>query len=458
MDEKTILTRLLTSLPAGTFEMETFARLAGVVTTKRVPTAAMECKHRPRLLMNPDFLTEHCVRDEHLFLLVMHELWHVLLAHTSLYPRVTMAQNVAFDAIINANLMRQFKQPIYMGFFDKLYKADVFPELLLRPPMGWPDNPQYVDGGGPAGTLRVMRQLYPAPTVRFTLPFYDEVLDLLKQYLRDNNMDMMMPILLGDHQSNPDDVYRSHFLKETMGKVTKRWPYAPGRGLPTFGGVMNDWQVAPEDTTRQMRQAFSGLLRHFVNPHGGEQQNRQKRPIPTVSNLGVLPNGHDRMKPAQRMLGVDSLLWAQNGTINARVNTRQAKAFIYLDVSGSMSDVLPYLLHLITPYVVNGHAEVYQFSTQVDALPPKYLKKSVLKTTGGTNIHCVLNHLENMAHRVNRVMVLTDGYTGKPLANHVTFVKERKLPIMVVLPSESVYKDDLQDIATRFEVLPSVHD
>src|SRR5688500_11739042 len=88
-----MMSRLMASMPAATCEMETFSRLAGIVATKEVPTAAMECKHRPRLLINPDFVEKHCKRDEHLFLLVMHELWHVMLAHTSLYPRVTQAQN-----------------------------------------------------------------------------------------------------------------------------------------------------------------------------------------------------------------------------------------------------------------------------------------------------------------------------------------------------------------------------
>ena len=37
-------------------------------------------------------------RDEHLFLLVMHELHHVLLGHTRLFPRASRAHNIAFDA------------------------------------------------------------------------------------------------------------------------------------------------------------------------------------------------------------------------------------------------------------------------------------------------------------------------------------------------------------------------
>ena len=79
------------------------------------------------MLVNPDFVAEHCVRDEHLFLLVMHELWHVLLGHTTLYARPTAAHNIAFDAIINAGLARQHPEAAYRGFFEALNPVDSFP-------------------------------------------------------------------------------------------------------------------------------------------------------------------------------------------------------------------------------------------------------------------------------------------------------------------------------------------
>ena len=107
-----------------------------------MPTAAVTCRGRARMLVNPDFVAEHCVRDEHLFLLVMHELWHVLLGHTTLYARPTEAHNIAFDAIINAGLARQHPEAAYRGFFEALNPVDSFPGLLLRPPVGWPHAPQ----------------------------------------------------------------------------------------------------------------------------------------------------------------------------------------------------------------------------------------------------------------------------------------------------------------------------
>src|SRR5512145_2705921 len=126
-DGTKLASRLIGSLPAASVEMETLCRLAGIKISSKIPTAAVECVHRPRLLINPEFAARYCQRDEHLFLLVMHELWHIILAHTRLYPRVTPLHNIAFDAIINAGLARQFPGPEFRGFFDALNPADVFP-------------------------------------------------------------------------------------------------------------------------------------------------------------------------------------------------------------------------------------------------------------------------------------------------------------------------------------------
>ncbi|MBC8098974.1 MAG: hypothetical protein H7Y11_05990, partial [Armatimonadetes bacterium] len=213
-----MMRRLISCLPASRFEMETFCRLAGVEVTRAVPTAAVECKRRPRLLMNPDFVAKYCQRDEHLFLLVMHELWHVMLAHTRMYPRMTTAQNIAFDAIINAGLMREFHSPEYMGFFDALNPADKFPGCLLRPPVGWPHDPQYPDNLGPAGTKELLVRLYPPGNLWFyDPPMYEEVLRLLLQagVLGD------MPLLLGNHD---EETEHDPIMKDIMKQIRGRWP------------------------------------------------------------------------------------------------------------------------------------------------------------------------------------------------------------------------------------------
>ena len=63
IDESAALAeRLVSCLPAATFELETLCRLAGIEASRDIATAAVECRARPRLLVNPEFVGEHCRR------------------------------------------------------------------------------------------------------------------------------------------------------------------------------------------------------------------------------------------------------------------------------------------------------------------------------------------------------------------------------------------------------------
>lgn len=451
-----IMARLLSSMPAATFEMETFSRLAGIVASQDVPTAAMECKHRPRLLINPDFVEKYCKRDEHLFLLIMHELWHVMLAHTSLYPRITKAQNIAFDAIINAGLLRRFNQPEYRGFFEAINPPDKFPHMLLRPPQGWDENPYYPPDIGPPGTVRVLAQLYPPrSSFRPTMPFYDEILDLIREDMRQKGELVDVPVLVGDHHSQ--DPYKSSFLKDAMGRVVKKWPMkVQDFGSPGQGGQMADWQIDPYSTNQELRRAFSNVLRLALGREMGEYRRKQRMSIRGVIGKGVLPNPRDRLIHARKALGSPRTMWEQVSTYKARVPEKKVRAHVYFDVSGSMSNVLPYLMSLLGPYVSSGKANVYQFSTEVEYLPLRDLRKGIVRSTGGTQINCVMEHMMEHRDTVHRMLILTDGYTGVPYPEAVQAIHEDNKRVHVVLPSESPYQADLESIATSFTILPPV--
>ena len=248
--------RLVGSLPAGTVELETLCRLAGVVETDEVATAAVECVARPRLLINPAFVAEHCARDEHLFLLVMHEIWHVVLAHTRLFPRPTRAHNVAFDAVINATLTRQYPGAAYRGFFEGINPADSFPGCLLRPPEGWPRAPVY-PRCGPRGTRDLLRRLYPAlpkgdPDTVFgdplrlrvlripTVPGFEEILALLQRWiasLPEGDDGDGSVVLLGDHD-DPDGQERlldDPLIDEIVRRTTSGWDDGVTGCIPGLG-------------------------------------------------------------------------------------------------------------------------------------------------------------------------------------------------------------------------------
>ncbi len=433
-----ITRRLIGCLPASQFEMQTLTRLAGVIATRDVPTASVECKRRPRMLINPDFVRENCERDEHLFLLVMHELWHVLLAHTRMYPFSTPAHNIAFDAIINAGLMSKFSTPEYMGFFDKLYKADEFPFCLLRPPEGWPWNPVYPDVG-PPGTQQIMERLYPRNNFRPFFgqkPLYEEILRLLMN----SGMDLqMVPVmLLGNHDDqprNPDgSPVNDPFMKDALKDMMKKWSpiRIDGRG---YGGDMSEWQVEIGPDYSNARRTFSDVLKKVLGKQRGRDYRRAPMPIRTTGGSGVMPNPRDRMKNARRKLGVDSLLYSQPTNVKARVPERPALAHVYLDVSGSMADLLPHMLSLLVPYAMKRQAAIYQFSTEVTSLSTGDLRTGKMTTTGGTNINCVLEHIIEHEEKVQKAIILTDGEVGAPQNQLAAQFDSMQIVMHAVLPS-----------------------
>ncbi len=442
--------RLIACMPASKFEMQTLTRLIGIQTTRALPTAAVECKRHPRLLINPDFVEKFCKRDEHLFLLVMHELWHVMLAHTRMYPRMTQAQNIAFDAIINAGLMQEFWRPEYRGFFEAVNAADQFPHCLLRPPVGWPENPVYPEVG-PAGTRELLMRLYPPGNFNnFNPPLYEEVLALLLK----GGFPLEGVVLLGNHNGPPE---HDPLIKEMMKEATAKWPKlqigAPGEGdymrTQTFGVV--------DPNSEHARRVFSRTLRLCLGNQLGVHRRKAKMPIQTTLGTGVLPNARDRLAPARRSLGAQGVLWAQPGEIRARVRERPSKAYVYLDVSGSMNYVLMVLLGLILPYVAHGEVDVFQFSTAVTALSLMDLRRGHLTTTGGTDINAVLEHVLQAKPKINRILLLTDGETGSPTPHLAQAIREHRLRLHVVLPDECNLDIGVQEIATSIVTLPAIY-
>lgn len=443
--------RVARCLPAGTYELETLVRIAGVHPSCEVETAAVSCGPRPRLLVNPAFVQRHCRRDEHLFLLVMHELWHVILAHTTLYPKMTPAENIAFDAVINAGLARLHPEPEFRGFFEALNPADSLPGAFLRPPAGWPRRgrvPRSIRGT----SRRVLTQLYDPDA---QMPTYAEILAAL------GNGSAAGAVLLGSHldadasdRGDPGPLADPLF-GDVVRRIVAAWPPPPvplgGRDL---GGSLNPWQAAVgARPPRAAAAAFDLVLRRVLGPPSGPMVDHRERVV-SHGGAGVLPNPRDRLAPARRHLGAPAL-WAQPASVPVRTRRPEPCASVYLDASGSMFALLEPLLGLLAPYVRSGRALLWQFSTEVAPLGAADMATGRLSTTGGTDIDCVLEHvLEHPGAR--RVLVVTDGYTGRGRAALRDAIARGGQQLHAVLPAESAWTADLEGLAASLTVLPPI--
>jgi hypothetical protein len=71
--------------------------------------------------------------------------------------------------------------------------------------------------------------------------------------------------------------------------------------------------------------------------------------------------------------------------------------------------------------------EIHLFSTQVHDVTPHQLRIGLCKTTGGTDIDCVIKHMRDKD--VKRALLLTDGYVGEPKGVLKTYFKKVQLGV-----------------------------
>ena len=143
---------LVDLLPANAYQMHRLSTCFDISLDTGIPTACVDCERVPRIRFNPDFIEKHCTAPGDLFLLVMHELYHVILGHTRLFPRSDLVSNIAFDAVINAMLCHNFHDTAGTNLFTATNSWDHPLGRLLRPPPGWPHapcGPPHQDGHDP---------------------------------------------------------------------------------------------------------------------------------------------------------------------------------------------------------------------------------------------------------------------------------------------------------------------
>jgi hypothetical protein len=367
-------------------------QLLSIEISTNVPTAAVTLGERSALMINPDFVAERCRTDAHLSMLVMHELYHVLLGHTRLYRRATLADNWAFDCIINAQLCRLHPQVEFTSFFSGCAAADG-PWSLIGPPPGWPEAPRYA-----AGALGdVHRRLYDDSGATTAELF--ALLDRVGVALIDGESH-----LLGNHEEDAaggDPLRGDPDLYLEAARIVARWPMVERRSSTDDGGSA-EWM---RSNLRPHRAARSALRRLLMQAACGNDSGPWVQRHIETATVTPLPQSNDRRAQLQRLLGATPLLW--QGLATHQAPQRQGQVAVYLDVSGSMAGWLPVLMEALIESAALVSWPLFGFSTQVHAVSRRDLRAGRFKSTGGTDIACVASHL--CRNGIRRAVVITDG-------------------------------------------------
>lgn len=419
-----LATRILDGFPNSNYSLAAFLRLCDVTETDTVPTAAVTCGRQPRLLLNPAFIAEHAPTPQKLLALVMHELHHVLLGHTTRLRGTTPLDNFVFDAVINGLVCRMFPRPEFTSLFTDYYGDSDFPACLLAPPPDWRWAPTR-----PAPGVRQLPDSlrWKAAAVHSALyseggASYREVRELLVQRFAKKARqrscgveDLLHDVpLLGSHgDGERDDGDRLH---EQV---------ASGPMLDVLRASLDDWPSLPEplrgesplltlDLTaptprgvRSLRTELRRLIERVADTHCGEGGRRRVR---TATCEGLTPQPSlARRSLVQRALGHTPLLYP-SAVPHRRLVPAGMRAHVYIDVSASMNPWLRTVFAAVNDCRECVYPLLHTFSTEVaDATLPE-LRAGRYRTTRGTDFACVAEHIA--AHRVRRAVVITDGYVG----------------------------------------------
>ena len=435
MKRNSIAERLFDVFPTGTYALHALFRVLEIVETPDVRTAAIECLAAPRLLVNPAFVEKHVATPEHLLMLVMHELHHLILGHTRLYPRVTRLDNLVFDAVVNAFLCHLFPDDAYVSLLTTLYDERRFPECFLRPAPGWKPArgpsplPTALEKGAPR-LAELHRALYSPHGVT-----YGELRDGLAEAIppplvvfvvTPSSADeaaacsdgmAVSPVengLLGDHRPEDHESSsggnlegRSPVLFEVVREIVERWPQPPqaihGRSLSSLLQGRRIAVPPPSNGDRLVR--LLSLL-------GSEDQGARTRradfrheqivsPIPLPSRRGTV----------LRALGTTPMLHPATLEVSRR-RPQGARVHVYVDVSGSVAPLIGALYSAVLRAQRWVHPVVHLFSTRVENVTLAQLRRGACRTTNGTSIECVAEHIR--ANGVQRAAIITDGWVGRP--------------------------------------------
>ena len=376
------------------FAIRAVLKVLCVDFTEEVPTLAVTLEARPRMLVNLAFVAAHCATEAEVKAIICHEFLHVLLRHTERFARLTPAEHIALDAVINAIIHRQLGLA-YSAMMSRYYANATGVDRLLRRP-----EPKEYRQDPRKDRLHVpWRALYDGSLVA------DDIADVARDLERDNAA--LVKRLLGGHVGEEGALGSGKplppVLQEALGRVMSAmngdgiWRSPHGRGVGA-GAYTNAVVAANADVQKWRRETYAVLRRHLVP----DPKAMRREPEPYQFGLPVLSPGDRRAS----LRALWSPFLPEEVWHSARPG-QAASAQVYLDVSGSMNAEMPLIVSLLGRLSTHIRKPFWAFS---DVVGPARIRdgRLVANTTGGTSMRCVLEHLAKT--RPAAAVVVTDGY------------------------------------------------
>jgi hypothetical protein len=394
--------------------------------------------HRIRLEIAPAFARRHLRRIADRLFVLRHELLHVaqgdLVREGRRYHRFPRLVNLALDVFVNGSLLQAhhartgLDQPPY-PLLRRLYPARALPAALLLPPnalvaawagriapssrvtaaarvavcgLGGRSRARQLPGGTPpleAHVERIFSAILPGRPVRALARTYVAGWSRavpFSTFLERLLLAVLDAGLLEDVEGL--DLPLQHALDALGALAARAGGVAPGSSDVTGERVVDPAvQAARADQRALLLRALREAL--VDGPAPGRRAVPDARVLP-----GVLPH-LGRREAALLACGVLPVFCSAS---QPALRPPEQRVHLYLDVSGSMDALLPFLYGLVGSLRDVLSTPIYLFSNQVHEITLAELAAGRVRTTGGTDLDCVAAHARE--HGVKRLLVITDGY------------------------------------------------
>ena len=391
------------------FAIRAALRILTVEFTDQVPTLAVTCESRPRLLVNLDFVTRHARTETQVKALVMHEFLHVLLRHTEGRQPLTPARHLAFDAVINAIIHRHFGSQC-SSLMSEYYANAKGVMRLLRPMTAVEAEDFRLRRSAMPDWFKAWAALYEGKLIADDIA---ELADSLGGLMK-------MPVLLGNHADLGTDMDGP--LGEALAEaVCQARPDGLWRSGRSSAGARRTLEaVADIAPVKRWEAKTLAVLRRHLTP---DRRSKSSREQSITYRLPVLSPGDRR--------AFLRTLWSPvlaDADWTGQACKPEGTTQVYLDVSGSMNSEMPAIIGLLNRLRRHIRRPFWAFSDRVE---PARIEGSrlVTATTGGTSMACVLRHLE--ATRPAAAVVVTDGFIEALSREQVAVAAGTRLHVLV---------------------------
>lgn len=392
--QKQIISRIYSVVPKNTIWMDELLKINSISFSDKIRGARIYVEEK-RMTLNENFINEYCQSDEHLLMLILHELYHIIMGHKLILAPINslLIDNTIKDSIINAHLCKTFKEEKYVSFFEETYPhPGSFPECILRPKCEETPEEFYP----------VLDLLYESDDAS-----YEKVLKMLQEIFKNNPQEDIQnetpqEPLNEEQLSNIEEKYdeilskkpetREQIIQEVNGKSFKLVPFSTEE--------MNGWIAKIKDIFENELEHKKRYVMTSYDPN-----------LPSGTMSTFMPSIHDRTYLSKTLLYDNRpLLFNKNVSYVEKSKKEEIKTPIYLDVSFSMAPFLDRVQYLLSSIMQTYKFKLYAFSTDVSELPTDKVKKGKFSTRGGTDINALFKHYFSLKReeQSEKIFIITD--------------------------------------------------